>query len=81
MLRHVLNCAADVCPDYLPADFTYKHLFLLDHNAEDISCVFYPVLEWLEAALADPTHKVHIISSLSFNTFFFFFFFSFEVFI
>jgi hypothetical protein len=34
-VTHVLNCAADVCPDYLAADgdIAYKHMYLLDHNS------------------------------------------------
>ena len=35
-VTHVLNCAADVCPDYLAGDgdIAYKHMYLLDHHFE-----------------------------------------------
>ncbi len=39
-VTHVLNCAADVCPDYLAADgdIAYKHMYLLDHNSGMLFC-------------------------------------------
>ena len=48
-ITHVLNCAGDVCANYLENELDgegkkliqYKQLFLLDSNAEDITCVFY----------------------------------------
>ena len=48
-ITHVVNCAADVCPNYFENEldefgkpsFKYKKLFLLDANHEDITCVFY----------------------------------------
>jgi hypothetical protein len=50
-VTHVINCAANVCRNYYPADFTYLHFFLKDTKTESIECVFYPCISFIESAL------------------------------
>eukprot|EP01102_Stenamoeba_stenopodia_P003797 TRINITY_DN13931_c0_g1_i1.p1 TRINITY_DN13931_c0_g1~~TRINITY_DN13931_c0_g1_i1.p1 ORF type:complete len:636 (+),score=100.00 TRINITY_DN13931_c0_g1_i1:162-2069(+) len=49
-VTHILNCAGAVCSNYHPEDFTYKTLYLGDGNQEDIGCMFYDVIDFIENA-------------------------------
>lgn len=51
-VTHVLNCAGTICPDYHPNDFIYKKLYLCDGSKEDISSLFYDVLEFVDGAIS-----------------------------
>jgi len=50
-ITHVLNCAGTICPDYHPDHFDYKKLYLCDGTKEDIACLFYDVLEFVDNAI------------------------------
>lgn len=50
-ITHVINCAANVCLNYFPSDFTYLHYFLKDARTESIDCVFYQVIEFITNAI------------------------------
>ncbi len=47
-ITHILNCAGSICPDYYPNDFIYRTLYLTDGVREDITCMFYDIIEWIE---------------------------------
>eukprot|EP00299_Pterocystis_sp_00344_P012205 c5824_g1_i1.p1 GENE.c5824_g1_i1~~c5824_g1_i1.p1 ORF type:complete len:530 (+),score=88.92 c5824_g1_i1:26-1591(+) len=51
-ISYVLNSAGMVCENYLSdrGDFKYMTLYLLDGNQEDIECVIYDVIDWLDEA-------------------------------
>ena len=59
-VTHILNCAGTICPNYHPKVFQYKTLFLSDGKMEDITCLFYDVLEWMEEAYKDPNTKIFV---------------------
>lgn len=59
-ITHILNCAGTICPNYHPKEFSYKTLYLTDGKTEDITCLFYDVLEWMEEAYKDPRSKVFV---------------------
>eukprot|EP01104_Vermistella_antarctica_P015024 TRINITY_DN4849_c0_g1_i1.p1 TRINITY_DN4849_c0_g1~~TRINITY_DN4849_c0_g1_i1.p1 ORF type:complete len:394 (-),score=90.45 TRINITY_DN4849_c0_g1_i1:116-1297(-) len=59
-VTHIINCAGTICPDYYPNKFEYHTFHLADGKNEDISCVFYEVIDWLETVLADPSHKAAV---------------------
>jgi hypothetical protein len=48
-LSVVLDCCGDVCENYFPDDFHYLKLHLLDSAAEDIVCVLYKVIDFIDA--------------------------------
>jgi len=50
-VTHVLNCAGTVCENYHPQQFDYKMLHLFDGTKEDISSLFYDVLEFMDDAV------------------------------
>ena len=50
-ITHIINCAANVCSNYFQNDFTYIHFFLKDSNTENIECVFYRCIEFIQNAL------------------------------
>ena len=50
-ITHILNCAGAVCSEYHPDSFVYKTLFLSDGKTEDIACIFYDVLEYIENSI------------------------------
>lgn len=43
------DCCGDVCDNYFPDDFHYLKLHLLDSAAEDIMCVLYKVIDFIDA--------------------------------
>ncbi|PNW79482.1 hypothetical protein CHLRE_09g416950v5 [Chlamydomonas reinhardtii] len=50
-VTHVLNCVGFICKEYFKEELTYKTLYLQDTPAEDISCVLYDSLNYIDAAL------------------------------
>lgn len=50
-VTHIINCAANVCRNYYPEDFTYKHFFLKDARTESIECIFYECIEFIQSSL------------------------------
>jgi len=50
-ITHVVNCAGDYSEDYFKNDgVVYLTYHLKDHVREDISCVFYETIEFMENA-------------------------------
>jgi len=49
-VTHILNCAGAVCSNYHPDEFSYKTLYLGDGHQEDIGCMFYDVIDFIEDA-------------------------------
>jgi len=47
-ITHILNCAGSICPVYFPDDYTYKTLYLRDGVKEDIVCLLYDIIEWID---------------------------------
>jgi hypothetical protein len=47
---HVINCAADFSANYFEKDLTYKAYHLKDHVRENIECVFYDAIRFIEDA-------------------------------
>lgn len=52
-VTHILNCAGAVCDNYHPNTFQYKTLYLGDGYQEDINCMFYEVIEFIDNAIKD----------------------------
>jgi protein-tyrosine phosphatase len=49
-ITHVINCAADYSANYFESDIKYKKYHLKDHVRENIECVFYDAMGFLEDA-------------------------------
>jgi hypothetical protein len=49
-ITHIVNCAGGICNNYHPSTFNYKTLYLGDGHTEDINCMFYDVIEFIEDA-------------------------------
>ena len=47
-ITHIINCAADFCNNVFPNDFTYLSFNLKDHVMEDIECLFYECITFIE---------------------------------
>ncbi|EFJ42833.1 MAP kinase phosphatase 1 [Volvox carteri f. nagariensis] len=50
-VTHVLNCVGFICKEYFKDELTYKTLYLQDTPAEDILCVLYDCLDYIDSAL------------------------------
>jgi len=48
-ITHVVNCAGDRCLNYFPDKFTYLTYYLKDSKTENIECLFYEVIEFIES--------------------------------
>lgn len=51
-ITHVLNCAGTICENYFPDQFIYKTLYLYDGSNENIDCLFYSVLDFMDSAIS-----------------------------
>lgn len=49
-ISHILNCAGSVCANKFPEEFTYKTFYLLDGVHQEISSLFYEVIDFCEQA-------------------------------
>ena len=49
-ITHVLNCAGTICKNHYVNDFVYKTLYLMDSSDQDISGLFYEVIDYIENA-------------------------------
>mmetsp|Transcript_11189 Transcript_11189/g.45534 ORF Transcript_11189/g.45534 Transcript_11189/m.45534 type:complete len:767 (-) Transcript_11189:1388-3688(-) len=52
-ITHILNCAGGYCGNYHPQLFKYMTLHLLDGKSENIACLFYEVLEFIDDAISN----------------------------
>lgn len=60
-VTHVLNCAGPACNNHHPEDFAYKTLWLSDAPQEDLLCVLYDALDFLEEAMSEARdHRVFV---------------------
>jgi hypothetical protein len=50
-ITHVVNCASMILKNWWPEDFKYLSLYLLDGKREDVLCIAYDVLEWIDRAI------------------------------
>lgn len=50
-VTHILNCASMILKNWWPDDFEYMSLYLLDGKREDVLCLVYYVLEWIDQAI------------------------------
>lgn len=49
-ITHVINCAADYSACYFESELNYKKYHLKDHIRENIECVFYDAIKFIEEA-------------------------------
>lgn len=49
-ITHVINCAADYSANYFEGPIKYKKYHLKDHVREQIECVFYDAIDFIEDA-------------------------------
>ena len=49
-ITHIINCAADFCENVFEKDnkFTYLSFYLKDHVLENIECIFYECIQFIE---------------------------------
>ena len=49
-ITHIINCAADFCENVFEQDnkFTYLSFYLKDHVLENIECIFYECIKFIE---------------------------------
>ena len=51
-ITHIINCSADYSPNYHTDLFTYKKYHLKDHPKENIECIFYDAISFIEECKA-----------------------------
>jgi hypothetical protein len=49
-ITHVINCAADYSANYFDEHIKYKKYHLKDHVREQIECIFYDAIKFIEDA-------------------------------
>jgi len=51
-ITHVVNCAGTVLENFHPESFKYLKMYLYDAKTEDLGCLFYEVIDFIEEAKA-----------------------------
>lgn len=65
-ITHIINCAADFCSNVYENDYKYLSFFLKDHVMENIECVFYECIQYIEKAKENNGKVlVHCIQGIS----------------
>lgn len=66
-ITHVINCAADYSEDYFKdKGIKYKSYHLKDHVHEDIACIFYDAIDFIQSAKsAGGRVLVHCVQGIS----------------
>jgi protein-tyrosine phosphatase len=74
-ITEIVNCAGDYCPNWFESmkddddgNFRYKYLtfFLKDSQNENIECLFYRVIDFIDSALKNGKNVlVHCIQGIS----------------
>ncbi|PRP89706.1 hypothetical protein PROFUN_00048 [Planoprotostelium fungivorum] len=49
-ITHIMNCVGMLCPDKFPRDFKYMNMYLLDGGSQDITGLFWLVVDFFEKA-------------------------------
>jgi len=49
-ITHIINCSGDYSQNYHEGTFEYKKYHLKDHPVENIECIFYDAIEFIESA-------------------------------
>jgi protein-tyrosine phosphatase len=49
-VTNILNCAGGICKNFFLEDYKYKTLWLMDASDQDISALFYNVIDFVEEA-------------------------------
>ena len=49
-ITHIINCAADFCENVFESEnkYTYCSFYLKDHVLENIECIFYECIKFIE---------------------------------
>lgn len=65
-ITHIINCAADYCENLYEKDYKYLAFYLKDHAIENIECIFYECINYIEKALESKGRVlVHCIQGIS----------------
>ena len=67
-ITHILNCVGSAIPNIFPRSFVYKNISLKDSPSEQIFCLFYDALDFLEEALCRGKILVHCRCGISRST-------------
>lgn len=52
-ITHIINCAGDYCPNEHTSRFVYQTFFIKDSKTENIECIFYEAIEFIERAFSE----------------------------
>lgn len=52
-ITHILNCAGVICPNLFTDDFTYKTLYLYDNSSQEVSNLFWDVIQFIDDAVVN----------------------------
>lgn len=58
-ITHIINCAADYSANYFDDHIKYKKYHLKDHVREQIECIFYDAISFIEDARSN-NGKVYV---------------------
>ena len=65
-ITHILNCAGDYCPNLHIGKYIYKTYFIKDSKVENIECIFYDSIDFIENCLENNGKiLVHCVQGVS----------------
>ena len=62
-ITHIINCAADFCENVFESEnkYTYLSFYLKDHVLENIECIFYECIKFIENVKEKGGFKVYLV--------------------
>lgn len=67
-ITHIINCVAQSCQNYFPNDFIYMKIMMKDNPSEDIFCLFYDAIDFIEEATKQGKILIHCKCGISRST-------------
>ena len=67
-ITHILNCVAQTIQNYFPNEFVYSSIEVKDSPAEDIFCLFFDAIDFIETALQRGKVLIHCRCGISRST-------------
>jgi protein-tyrosine phosphatase len=65
-ITHIINAAADICQNHFESDIEYLSFNLKDHSIENIECLFYECINYIESVRSNGGRiLVHCIQGIS----------------
>ncbi len=64
-IKAIINCAGEYCQNPFQKEMKYKSLYIKDSKVENIECLFYPCIDFIDDNVKKGGVLVHCVSGVS----------------